>query len=38
MAVPKSEDEDELVEGVVETAEATEVTPVVETVESETNN
>ena len=38
MAVPKSEDEAEFVEGVVETAEATEVTPVVETVESETNN
>ena len=38
MAVPKSEDEAELVEGGVETAEATEVTPVVETVESETNN
>ncbi|MBQ1202031.1 MAG: DNA gyrase subunit A, partial [Alistipes sp.] len=38
MAVPKSEDEAELVEGVIETAEATEVTPVVETVESETNN
>ena len=38
MAVPKSEDEAELVEGVVETAESTEVTPVVETVESETNN
>ena len=38
MAVPKSEDEAELVEGVVETAETTEVAPVVETVESETNN
>ena len=38
MAVPKSEDEAEFVEGVVETAESTEVTPVVETVESETNN
>ena len=38
MAVPKSEDEAELVEGVVETAKTTEVAPVVETVESETNN